>query len=391
MDDKILIETLLYRGEGDALDFKLQQYEFENVDDDKKSVILKDMLAFANAWRDDPAYILIGVRDGTREIVGLDKDIDDSRLQQFINGKLNRPLHCAYRSVEYDGCVLGLYTIPVQTRPVYATRNVGKVKADTVYVRRGSSTAEAKPEEIARMGAVASGLTHTPELHIRLVKLDADATPLESLEQTILDIQCPGDQDIPNYPESNQSPFGTRILSPVLGRNENYYRQLASYIREVLGRVGFKLEIQNIGDAFASDVTIRLSMPSATGFRITDGAGLTNLPKKDRNFDVPSIYSVLKNKKDRIVFESGRGVETATMCLGKIQAGEACFTDEIYLIHPPESLSGIKIMVHADQLKAPLELIIPSSIKVEDRELDVMKIMEYSEKLNKRNVEEGSE
>ncbi|MCK4165527.1 ATP-binding protein [Ralstonia pseudosolanacearum] len=208
MDDKDLIDTLLYRGEGDALDFKLQQYEFENADDDKKSSLLKDILAFANAWRDGVAYILIGIRDGTREVIGLDKDIDDSRLQQFVNGKLNRPLHFSYRSVEYEGHTLGLYTIPVQERPVYATRNFGKVKADTVYVRRGSSTAEAKPEEIARMGAAASVHVHVPKLQIRLVKLDEDSTPLESLEQTIVDVQYPDKRDIPKDSVQNSRKRG---------------------------------------------------------------------------------------------------------------------------------------------------------------------------------------
>lgn len=391
MDDKNLIDMLLYRGEGDTLDFKLQQYEFENVDDDKKSVLLKDILAFANAWRDGAAYILIGVRDGTREIVGIDKDIDDSRLQQFINGKLNRPLHFSYRSVEYEGRILGLYTIPVQARPVYATKNIGKVKADTVYVRRGSSTAEAKPEEIARMGAAGAGFAHAPKLKIRLVKLDADVTPLESLETTILNVQCPDDQDIPNYPEPIQSPFGTHLLSPLLGKNENYYRHLAGIIRERCGMVGFKLEVQNLGDAFASDVTIRLSVASAEGFRVTDRTGLTSMPKKDRNFDVPNIYSIRQNFIDRAVFESGRGIETATLSLGKIQAGEICFTDELYLIHPPENLSELGITVHADQLKAPIELTISASIKVEVQKLSVTQIMDYANKLSETGVVASAE
>ncbi|MGN7984663.1 AlbA family DNA-binding domain-containing protein [Burkholderia sp. 22313] len=381
MDDQNLIATLLYRGEGDTLDFKLQQYEFENADDDKKSILLKDILAFANAWRDGPAYILIGVRDGTREIIGLDKDIDDSRLQQFINGKLNRPLIFSYRSVEFDGRILGLYTIPLLERPIYATKNVGRVKADTVYVRRGSSTAEAKPEEIARMGAAAAGPSHAPRLRIRLVKLDADATPLESLDREIMDVECPDEESIPNYPEPVRSPFGTAILSPLFDKNENYYRQLATFIRESAGTVGFKLEVQNIGDAYASDVTVKLTVPSAPGFRICDAEGLPNKPDKKRNFILPRIHSRNKSPFDTITFESGRGAETATFFLGKIQAGETCFSSKLFLVHPPENLSEIRITAHADQLKAPMEIVAPTSIHVVRQRLTVEQIKGYAKKL----------
>jgi hypothetical protein len=152
MDDDFLIERLLYSGEGDTLDFKLQQYPFERADDDSKSSLLKDILAFANAWRTTTAYILIGVCDGSKEIVGLDIDLDDSRLQQFVNAKINRPIQFAYRSLNFRGQTLGLFTIPPQGRPFYSPKGFGRVKAETVYVRRGSSIAEASPEEIAKMG-----------------------------------------------------------------------------------------------------------------------------------------------------------------------------------------------------------------------------------------------
>ncbi|CAJ2829769.1 Divergent AAA domain [Burkholderia pseudomallei] len=152
MEDDFLIERLLYSGEGDALDFKLQQYPFESTDDDSKSSLLKDILAFANAWRTTTAYIVIGVRDGSKEIVGLDNNIDDSRLQQFVSAKVNRPIQFSYRSVDFRGQTLGLFTIPPQIRPFYSPKGFGKVRAGTVYVRRGSSTAEANPEEIAKMG-----------------------------------------------------------------------------------------------------------------------------------------------------------------------------------------------------------------------------------------------
>ena len=44
MEDDFLIERLLYRNEGDTLDFKLQQSPFDTADDDSKSALLKAIL-----------------------------------------------------------------------------------------------------------------------------------------------------------------------------------------------------------------------------------------------------------------------------------------------------------------------------------------------------------
>ena len=87
------LEELLNESESSSLDFKRDQYPFENATDDQKSELLKDILAFANAWRRSDAYILIGVEDikpGRSRPVGLSKHLDDADLQQFVNAKTNR-------------------------------------------------------------------------------------------------------------------------------------------------------------------------------------------------------------------------------------------------------------------------------------------------------------
>lgn len=61
--DTELIEHLLHEDEGVELDFKQEQYPFKNADDVAKSELLKDILAFVNAWRRSTAYILIGVEE----------------------------------------------------------------------------------------------------------------------------------------------------------------------------------------------------------------------------------------------------------------------------------------------------------------------------------------
>jgi hypothetical protein len=59
--DPVFLASLLREEEGPALDFKRDQYRFVDTTDLEKAELLKDILAFTNAWRRTDAYILIGV------------------------------------------------------------------------------------------------------------------------------------------------------------------------------------------------------------------------------------------------------------------------------------------------------------------------------------------
>ena len=50
--------------ESGTLDFKQAQYPFAGVSDDAKSERLKDIVAFANAWKNSDALIVISAADG---------------------------------------------------------------------------------------------------------------------------------------------------------------------------------------------------------------------------------------------------------------------------------------------------------------------------------------
>jgi len=150
------IEALLYEEESAILDFKEEQYLFIDEDNKhKKSELLKDILAFANAWRQSDAYILIGIREvkgGKSEVLGIEEDIDDASLQEFINKKLNRPIEFEYKSIKLEGKNIAYIKIPIQNRPFYTKKDYGIIKKNMVYLRRGSSTDIADPDEIFKMG-----------------------------------------------------------------------------------------------------------------------------------------------------------------------------------------------------------------------------------------------
>ena len=133
---------LLYRGESESLDFKSEQYSFGGAGDEDKAELLKDILAFANAWRNQPAYILIGVQETPSRkahAIGtsLADHIDDATLQQFVNSKTNHPVRFGYERFDYDGRQIGIIRIDhPQARPTFLAKAFGPLKAQAVYIPR---------------------------------------------------------------------------------------------------------------------------------------------------------------------------------------------------------------------------------------------------------------
>lgn len=356
MDNEKLVETLLYSGEGNALDFKLLQYKFEGASDEEKSELLKDILAFANSWRETTAHIVIGVRDGSKEVEGLDRDVDDAKIQQFVNSKTNKPLHFSYHSLTFKGKKIGLYTIPVQERPFYIKKNFGNLKADTVYVRRGSSTDEAKPDEIAKMGYQLTTALTQPNLKTKIVSLDKQATQYDSLKIEYTEYFIDKSNPLPDYVQRISRGIGLTLENPF--SNKSYYRQMATYIREQLGCFGFSIEMENSGSLFADDIRVYLSAPSSPGFKLVSKDGFNNRPKKSE-INTVNYRTTPPFGRQNLTFSSTRNTEVAEILMGKIQAGETKRSPAIYLICPPETLDSLNLKILSDQLKLPIDITIP--------------------------------
>lgn len=168
--DKSLMEKLLNESESTSLDFKSAQYPFDHATPEQKGELLKDILAFTNSWKRTDAYILIGVQEvkGSRsKAIGVPQHLDDACLQQFVNRKTNRPVTFSYKAFTFEEKQIGIITIPPQQRPVYLNKDYGKLKRGVVYIRRGSSTDEATPNEIAEIGVAAvSQQSEEPKLRL---------------------------------------------------------------------------------------------------------------------------------------------------------------------------------------------------------------------------------
>ena len=251
-----LIETLLHEDEGTALDFKRDQYRFDGAGKEEKSELLKDILAFANSWRRNAAYILIGINDnpgGRGQVVGILDDLDDAKLQQFVNSKTNRPVTFTYRTYPLEGKKIGVIELPVQERPFYLKSDFGKLEKEKVYIRRGSSTAIADPDEIAGMGRSSSEIS-TPKLSLEWADLNNRAVKPSpcSLNTIRLEPKLPEDTFEHRFPKG----FYDHIFpdSDMFKFNPNYSREIISYTywTHYVRELGFRL--QNEGETVAKRV-----------------------------------------------------------------------------------------------------------------------------------------
>jgi len=211
--DKQLFETLLKKTESKELDFKSEQYKLDT--EERKAEFIKDILTFTNAWKISDAYIICGVieKDGRADqLKGIDHHLEGHKLQQLVCSKTNRPPKFRYEPFTYGGKEFGIIIIEKQQdRPIYLTKNFGRLIAKEVYIRRDSSTDIAKPDEIAKMGEYSLAV-ETPILNIQL-KNKENGTIIEKdafLKSTLLTFK--------NQPTKSES--STEMTTTKEGQNQ---------------------------------------------------------------------------------------------------------------------------------------------------------------------------
>lgn len=154
-----ILSELLKRSELRTLDFKLEPYDFAGATPEeekrKRSEFAKDIVSMANTPREEPAYIVIGVKrkpDGSNEFKSVQAHIDDNILQQKLDGLVYPHPRFQYEQVELDGVNFGVIEIlPDRTIgpffPKVNTDGPGTMHRNVLYWRRGTQNAEAWPAE----------------------------------------------------------------------------------------------------------------------------------------------------------------------------------------------------------------------------------------------------
>ncbi len=160
------LKMLLKQEEGSKLDFK--ETLLLNTESEKKE-LAKDIMAIANSIG-GRGHIVIGVKDKSKEIVGIDPtELNEERIQQIMSYRCDPPINLRVEYIEIeDKCVCVITIFKSYQRP-HQMRQTG-----TFYIRRGSTTDFARRDEIARMFQEVGLISN-------------ELIPLYNLDTTVLD------------------------------------------------------------------------------------------------------------------------------------------------------------------------------------------------------------
>ena len=282
--DSNLLEILLYEEDGVALDFISAQYPFENATIAEKAELLKDILAFTNSWRRTTAYILIGVQEvkgGRSNVVGVRTHLEDASLHQFVNEKTQRPVEFSYQAFGTEGPTIGAIEIPFQKRPIYLKRKFDGLRERDFFIRDGSSTRVATPDEIASMGAE-EVIGSTPELTLQwagLANRDVFPSPL-TIHSVILE---------PRLPTDTFAPRSNRPLGTDLGSNPDYSAEVIAYTAGRAYLTALGLRLRNRSGVAAKRIRFVGRVVKAAGLVIKDHI---DDPPPKKSHDLISFVSV---------------------------------------------------------------------------------------------------
>jgi hypothetical protein len=353
--DLDLIEVLLHMSEGDTLDFKREQYPLAGATEAQKAELIKDVLAFANAWKNTDAHIIIGADEnpGGRALVkGAMPHLDDASVQQLVNSKTNTPIVFDYVPATVDGLPVGILRIRKdQQRPIFLTKAYGGLEAKTVYVRRGSSTAQADPTEIARMGAAAVTVRTAPQVALQLGDLEHHR--LQGTDVTIT-------STLLGEPPAEYFGGGGRLVF-----RDHYApdpEKVVAHRRKLGLLVQLGLCVKNIGQVLVEDVRVVVDVEKIDGLYILD-----ELPQRPRGkLDLGLAYTgVLPRTKTTVVSDRGGRWEMVAR-LGKVQPGEDGWSRPFWLGSPDPVTLNLVAKVFADNIPVPIDVPLRVTIQTKD-------------------------
>ncbi|PKM20975.1 MAG: ATP-binding protein [Gammaproteobacteria bacterium HGW-Gammaproteobacteria-15] len=376
-----LLDALRYKSESTDLDFKSEQYRFVGGNDYEKSELLKDILAMANAWRDGTAYILLGFKDNRphlAEVVGISESIDDSRLQQFVNGKMKPKLIFHYEEHLYEGKTIGVIAIPKQKRPFFIAHPYGKLKNNIVYVRRGSSTEEAEPTEVAAMALADSARGH---VQLELSVLTPDNKPIPEI--VVLKYLNFSDK-LPDYesPPERLGPLEVSVRNLMWLDNRDFWREYAEYVRVNAALIEMKFILTNRSEMLLSNAKLEVSVKPLEGQSVQMLAGI-DLPNKpssqwstlsDHSHSLPDI---LNRRETRFIIDEDGADPICHIRLGSLLPGEEGRSPDTLAIVPtsPGKLQ-LHVRILAGEITAPQESIQLLETAGESTSLDFAKLGE---------------
>jgi hypothetical protein len=150
-------EEILLKPESNILDFKREQYDILNKSNEANlAKFIKDIISFCNTIKTESAFIILGVgenENGEKELIGINKHIDDSVFQEKIKDKVTPIPYFNYSTIKFGNKIFGIIEIPVRKyeEPIFPTVKMKGLESGKVYCRRSSSNSEATGREIIQI------------------------------------------------------------------------------------------------------------------------------------------------------------------------------------------------------------------------------------------------
>jgi hypothetical protein len=178
-------------------------------------------------------------------------------VPQFVNHKTNRLVQFEYSEFEADGRTLAVIRIPTQRRPFFLLKPYGRLQAQVVYVRRGTSTDLADPDEIFKMGEALVPAKDTPQIEVQFADL-ADRKQLGAeVKIDGLFLEPLSNGELPEVGEHN--PMGASLRFG--GLNRQYYRELREYVWARNAVRGFGFVARNTSHTVALGAKATFTLP----------------------------------------------------------------------------------------------------------------------------------
>jgi predicted HTH transcriptional regulator len=153
MDAKRL-SNIIKKEEGTKLDYK-QKLDISTESGRKE--LAKDICAIANS-KGGRGYIIIGIEDKSKNIIGINKnDYKEEQIQQIVSSRCEPPIPVSYEVINYENRCLGVINIYDGPQRPYQMRESGGF-----YIRRGSTTDTMRKQEL--MEAFQENLNFNAEL-----------------------------------------------------------------------------------------------------------------------------------------------------------------------------------------------------------------------------------
>lgn len=150
-------EELIRKPESPILDFKRELYDFTNEFENKITAgFVKDVISFTNTIRMETSYIIFGIGeniDGSKEMLGIDKNIDEAQFQAKVKNKVYPIPHFSFHRLIYNEKTYGILSFPITKYeiPVSSKVKMPGLVVGKYYYRLGSSNEEASDDVVFRI------------------------------------------------------------------------------------------------------------------------------------------------------------------------------------------------------------------------------------------------